>query len=80
MRLSSVVWLRQEEGSWLTLALVSGLVHLAQPGLGRSGLRQLMYRGPLGLLTNRCLETPGVITPTVSFLLFTTFIAHKLSF
>jgi hypothetical protein len=36
------------EGSWLTLALAFGLAHLAQLGLGR-----------LGLLINRCLETPG---------------------
>ena len=25
-----------------------------------------MYLGPLSLLTNRCLETPGMITPTVA--------------
>jgi hypothetical protein len=37
--LLSVVRLRRREGPWLTLALASGLVHLAQLGLGRSGFR-----------------------------------------
>jgi len=35
-----------------------GLIFLDQLGLGRSGSCWLTYRGPLGLLTNRCLETP----------------------
>jgi len=53
------------KGLLLTMALVLGLVFLDQLGLGRSGFCWLMYRGPLGLLTHHCFETPGIITPTL---------------
>jgi hypothetical protein len=46
------------KGSWPILALALGLVFLDQLGLGRLGSYWLTYHGPLGLLTNRCLETP----------------------
>ena len=45
----------------LTLAL--GLVFLDQVGLGHSGPCWLMYHGPLGLLSNRCPETPQGYNP-----------------
>jgi hypothetical protein len=51
------------EWSWLTLALASSLVHLNELGLDRSGSSWLMYHRPLGLLTSRCLETPGDHNP-----------------
>jgi hypothetical protein len=52
---SCVMWMK---GSWLTPTLALGLVFLDQLGLDRSGSCWLMYRGPLVLLTNRCLEAP----------------------
>jgi hypothetical protein len=48
-------------------SLVLGLVFLDQLGLGRSGPYWLMYHGPLGLLTNRCLETPRDHNPDMTF-------------
>ena len=57
-----VVWLSLMKGSWPIPALALGLVFLDQLDLGHSGSCWLMYRGPLDLLTNRCLVTPRVIT------------------
>ena len=58
VRLLYVVRLSLMKGSWPALALVLGLVFLDQLGLSSLGFRWLTYRGPLDLLTNRCLETP----------------------
>ena len=54
------------KGSWPAPALAHGLVFLDQLGLGRSGSHWLTYRGLLGLLTNRSLETPRGYNPDSS--------------
>jgi hypothetical protein len=61
----SPMWLRQEKGSWPTLTWV--LVWRVCPSWA-SVVRAIvnMSYGSRGLLTNRCLETPGVITLTVA--------------
>jgi hypothetical protein len=64
-----IMWLSLMKGSWLILALALGLVFLDQLDLGRSGSCWLIYCGPLGLLTNRCLETPGDYDPDTKLLL-----------
>jgi hypothetical protein len=64
-----IVWLSLMKGSWPILALALGLVFLDQLGLGRSGSCWLIYCGPLGLLTNHCLETPGDYDPDTKLLL-----------
>jgi hypothetical protein len=48
--------IQNQTRAFTTLALA--LVILDQLGLSRSGSCWLMYCGPLGLLANRCLETP----------------------
>ena len=63
MRLSYVVRLSLMKGSWPALALALDLVFLNQLGVGRSGSNWPMYREPLGLLTNRYLETPRGYNP-----------------
>jgi hypothetical protein len=55
--------------SWPALALALGLVFLDQLGLGRSGSCWLIYCGPLGLITNHCLETLGDYDPDTKLLL-----------
>ena len=75
--------LRHGEGIAADLALASGLVRSAWLGLNRSGLRELVYCGPHGLLTNRYFETPqGYHSDTRSDLLHvrTTSIMLKLLF
>jgi len=64
-RLLCIVRLSQMKGSWPAPALALGLVFLDQLGLGRSGSCRLMYRGPLVLLTDRCLETSWDYNPTL---------------
>jgi hypothetical protein len=66
VHLSSTVRVRQEKGVVAVpgLSIQLGSLGLARLDLGRSGFHQLMCRGPLGLLTNQCLETPRVITST----------------
>ena len=63
MCLSYAMQLSLMKGSWPAPALALGLVFFDQLGLGRLGSCWLMYHGLLGLLTNRCLETPRDYKP-----------------